>query len=268
VSSAKKFGATVLTSPTGFIKLLWAERKTGVTAKFHYHAINNKAHPRYGNHGIYSRGERTRLAILYTTKQIYRECAHAFWQTNTFVLEPDDLFLVPGLLEEGRLSTSFCRKMRHVQFDIDIMRPFSRPFVPEYVSIKKAVDILEKMADDGSAKTLSIKPIFCHQKLEDIIYTMRGSMCQYLEIMGIFNEISKYDKLANLKRTVEIEIGWEEMDVEQQHKWLQNYEALTGGLGVLRMLAGHMGGFKGEMWADGKLCFARVVWKTVPTPSP
>jgi hypothetical protein len=93
-------------------------------------------------------------------------------------------------------------------------------------------------------------------------------MCQYLEIMGIFNEISKYDKLANLKRTVEIEIGWEEMDVEQQHKWLQNYEALTGGLGVLRMLAGHMGGFKGEMWVDGKLCFARVVWKTVPTPSP
>jgi hypothetical protein len=112
----EKIWRNVLTSPTGFIKLLWAERKTGVTAKFHYHAINNKAHPRYGNHGIYSRGERTRLAILYTTKQIYRECAHAFWQTNTFVLEPDDLFLVPGLLEEGRLSTSFCRKMRHVQF--------------------------------------------------------------------------------------------------------------------------------------------------------
>ena len=47
------------------------------------------------------------------------------------------------------------------------------------------------------------------------------------------------------------------MNVEQQHKWLQKYEALTWGLAFLKMLARHMGGFKSEMWVDGKLCFAR-----------
>jgi hypothetical protein len=257
----------LLTAHTGFIKPFRSGRRKGSKLKLDFHAVDPKPKDRYGNYTqFYKAGEQIRLDILCTASKIYHECAYVFWQTNTFILHSDDFFMVPSLLKESGLSTSFFRNIKHVHLDIDVLRhrPTPRDLDNCNRRLDRALKIAERMADpeEGTLKTLSIKPIGRLENVENVLnsFIMYGQehMKEYQKIRSIFKGVNENRWLAEVKRRVQIDTEWDEMTATEQRTWEKEYASVAG-TDMLGYIAEFMGD---ETWVNGKLCYENVEGKT------
>jgi hypothetical protein len=259
----------VLTSSTGYVKPIWGNSKTGNDGKslieFHYYAADNDL-----SHFVH-REERIHLSILLTKDiQLYHECAYTFWKVNTFVLDPLNQHGFPQALD---LSTSFYRKIQHVQFNFSLSQSDLLIFPVGEGSrreeIRTALAVLEKMADSaqGSLKSLTIKPVAWLVELQVLQYTVS----EYPRFAKNLNTILEFfgderKNLAWIRRKVEIDLLWEEYTYDEQQLFHKNYQPQA--TDTLHQLLRFMGGPNGTMWVDGKIWFAYGEHKTLSELTP
>lgn len=258
----------LLTSSTGFVKIIWGDRKTGndeePMIEFHFHATNNAFHS--------FTGERIHLSIFFTKDiQLYHECAYTFWRANTFILEPLNPRGFPQSLDlskENCLSTSFYRKIEHVQLNYNLSINELLLFPNDYFSrredIRTALAALEKMADSeqGFLKSITVKPLGSLVDLEIALYSISASprfLQNYNTILDFFGDFNERGNVAGVKRKVEVELSWNGKTYDEQQRFKSQYQPQA--MFMLSELADDMGGSNSELWVDGKLCLAYVEGK-------
>jgi hypothetical protein len=231
--------------------------------EFHHHAATTAC--RGATH------EQIHLSILYTTRRIYHECAHVFWTTNTFILQPLDLYCAFSRPEDEAksFSTSFFRKMQHVYLKVNI-----HSLTSPNDEVERAIAVLQRMGSQhGSLTSLTLNPIQDLLDLELATDRLKGyhrphDLVEfYAKATALCTMFRPLDALP-IERLVDVKAGWNgsRMDDRSQKTFLAHYQPHASIL--LETLAMDMAGPNGGLWVDGALCYAKTEDETFWVKNP